>query len=77
MYQRLAHGSELLRFFLNHGHVRDEEEFGQAILCRREDTDALHVPINIPYTQPIARGLLRHILAQGGFTEQEFWDEVG
>lgn len=76
MHQRLAQGSELLRFFLSHGHVIDEDEFGQAIVCRREDMDALHVPINIPYTQPSARGLLGHILAQGGFTEREFWEEV-
>ena len=77
MHHRLAHGSELLRFFLYHGHVMVEDEFGQAIICRREDIDSLYVPINIPYNQPIAHDLLRHILAQGGFTERRFWDEVG
>jgi len=77
MHHRLAHGKELLRFFLENGHVIAEDEFGQAIVCRREDLDKLVVPINIPYAQPLPHGILRYILAQGGFTEKEFWEWVG
>lgn len=77
MHHRLAHGRELLRFFLNHDHVMVEDEFGQAIVCHRKDINSLFIPITIPDSQPIAHGLLQYTLARGGFTEQEFWDEIG
>ena len=76
MAGRLAHGSELLRFFVNHNYVIIDDEFGQVILCHRDEKDSLYNPINIPNNQPIPSKLLRHILAQGGFTEDKFWGEV-
>ena len=77
MRHSLAHGRELLQFFLNRGYVIVGDTYGQVIICHREDIDTLYTPIVIPSNQPVARGLLRYILARGGFTEQEFWDGVG
>jgi len=76
MAGRLAHGSELLRFFVNHNHIIVGDEFGQVIICHRSDMDYLQTPINIPTAQLIPKNLLQHLLAQGGFTEKEFWEEI-
>ena len=76
MHHRLAHGSELLRFFLNHGYVMVGGMFGQVLVCHKKDVDPLTVPINIPNEQDIAGNLLRYILTQGGFPEEGFWGGV-
>ena len=76
MQNRLAHGAELFRFFLNHGYLMADEEYGQAILCLKEEKDTLFKPVNIPYMQSIARDLLRYILEGCNFTEKEFWEWV-
>ena len=77
MHHRLIHGRELARYFLEHGHVIVQDEFGQVIVCKRGDFEGLSTVINIPSNQLVPHNLLRYLLAQGGFTENEFWDAVG
>ena len=77
MQRRLAQGNELLRYFVIHGYVIVDNEFGQVIVSHRNEIDTLTTPINIPTNQPIPPKLLRHLLARGGFTEKAFWEEIG
>ena len=76
MQSRIAHGSELLRYFVMHSYVIVESEFGQAIVCHRNEIDTLSTAINIPTNQSIPGKLVKYLLARGGFTEKEFWDEM-
>ena len=77
MKGRLAQGGELLRYFINHGYIIVEDESGQVIVCHRNEMDTIATPINIPTNMTIPNKLLRNTLARGGFTEKEFWAEIG
>lgn len=77
MQDRLASGPELLRFLVNHGYVIVEDAFGQALMCRREDTETLFEPINVPYSlTALPTSFLRYILNRADFTEEQFWQEI-
>ena len=76
MAGRLALGTELLRFFVNHNHIIVDDEFGQVLICHRSEMGSLQTPINIPTGLLIPKKLLQYLLARGGFTEKEFWEEI-
>ncbi len=76
MSQHLAHGHELLEFYIDHGYVKVTDELGQAIICPRQDIDTLNMVINIPYAQDIGHELLKYLLERGNFTTDEFWQSV-
>ena len=77
MEYKSVHGQQLLLFFLNHNYVIQDNEFGQVIVCHRNEMDTIATPINIPTNMIIPPGLLKNTLARGGFTETEFWNEIG
>jgi len=69
-----AHGQQVLRFFIEHGYILDEELSGQASICRTDVHDSLADCFNIPHEQYLPESLLKDLLEPRGLSVEQFWE---